>query len=101
MAKRRQKAASVDPSDQLVDDVVNHYLTSGDFNGYDWSYTDQLPNQTPEILKQMVRPLIASGRLTIRTEAQFAFVKRMPDEPTEDQLRRLDEPAQTRLILHR
>lgn len=74
-----------------MEDVVNHYLTSGDFNGCDWSYTNQLPDQTPEILKAMVRPLIAAGRLTIRTDAQFAFVKRMLDEPIEDQLRRLDE----------
>ncbi len=81
-----------DPSEQLVEDVVNHYVTSGDFNGYDWSYTSALPEQTPDLLKKkMVRPLIAAGRLTIRTDAQFPFVKRMPDEPTQEQVRRLDE----------
>jgi hypothetical protein len=97
---RKPRGTHTDPSQQLVDDVVNHYLTSGDFNGYDWSYTSQLPDQTPEILKAMVRPLIAAGRLTIRTDAQFAFVKRMPDEPVEDQLRRLDESNMQLLRLY-
>jgi len=91
MPTRKRKRISDDPLEQLVEDVVNYYLTSGDFNGYDWSYRSSLPEQTPDLLKKMVRPVIAAGRLTIRTDSQFPFIKRLPDEPIEEQLRRLDE----------
>lgn len=78
-------------ADQIVDDVVRQYLTSGDFNGFDWSYMPDLPQGTPELLREMVQPLIASGRLSIRFGDEMPFIKRLPEPPIEYQLQKLEK----------
>jgi hypothetical protein len=89
--KQRKRRQPEDVLEGLVDDVVKYYLTSGDFNGYDWSHRVDLRQQTPAALKEVIRPLIAAERLSARFGDEMPFIKRRPDPPTDYQLRRLDD----------
>jgi hypothetical protein len=90
MAKRHGKrAVTADLGDEVVADVVEQYLKSGDFNGFDWSYMARAPEFTPEVLKSIVRPLIASRRVSVRFSDDMPFIKRLPDPPVDYQLEKL------------
>lgn len=91
MPRARHRERKPNLADQIVDDVVHQYLGSGDFNGFDWSYMPKLPQGTPALLKEMVRPLIAAGRVSIRFSEEMPFIKRLPDPPIEYQLQKLDD----------
>ena len=93
MRRRRTQRGESTLEDTIVDDVIRCYLNSDDFNGFNWSYIPSLPEGTPELLKEIIRPLIAAGRLSIRFADQMPFIKRLPDAPIEYQLQQLDKSS--------
>ena len=88
--------------DNLVKRVVNHYLKSKDFNGYPLNVPGLDPLFPPDQLRAFLRPLIASGRVIARyADWEInVFIKRLPDEPIEAQLKMLEASKLEYVVLY-
>lgn len=78
---------------RLIDRTVKYYLESRDFNGLPLSEIFGGQIQNTEGVKQFLKPLIETQRITVRCDAVDLnpFIKRMPDLSPERETARLNE----------
>ena len=87
---------------ELIDAVVNHYLSSGDFNGmpaYDLTHSGAI--DLPE-LKAILRPLIENDLLAVNFGEVHVnpHIRAFPDPPAQEQISRLQSFAGEYFVLY-
>lgn len=86
----------------IVEQVVMHYLTSDNFNGLLWSAIKQkVPNDGPD-RRQVLKKLLSTGRITFRTSSldPNPGIKRSPDLTTVEYLQLADQDSLEHLTLY-
>jgi hypothetical protein len=88
--------------DELVNSVIRKYLNSKDFNGYPFGGVGSDSTLSSADPRDFLRPLIEAERIVVRYGNWHGnpFIRHLPDEPVEVQLKMLDASRLDLIVLY-